>query len=126
VYFGYSLRRPIGGEADPAELQRSAMVRAAVNRGEAPSDPSLAEETVALARMRQDPPGLRHAWLFFAGIDGVLLAMAWGRARAGSLGDAAVIGVLPSILMPLMVWMRHRYTQRARRAAAAAVRQMTA
>ncbi len=76
MYIGHTLRRPIGGEADPAELQRSAMIRAAVNRGEAPSDPSLAEETIALARMRQDPPGLRNAWLFFAGTDAVLFAMA--------------------------------------------------
>ncbi len=126
VLLARSHRVPAGEGADPAELQRSAVVRRAVQRGEAPSDPTLAEETIQLAQLRIDPPGIWTAWLVFCGIDAVLLVAAVARVRAGSLGEGVALGVPSLILMPGMAWMRHRYFQRARRAEAAALRQLNA
>ncbi len=124
VYRGYSRRPNPAVEADSAELQRSAVVRRAVHRGEAPADPALAEEAIVLAQLLQDPPGKWVAWLLLCGLDGLFLAGAVALARSGSPVEAAVAGMVALIFLPWCAWLRYRTVKRGRQAKAAAVRQL--
>ena len=102
--------------------EQRAEIAHAIRNGDAPRDPALAQPTIEWARRLQQHD-LRWLYLMFGAVAVLSLGLAASDALEGSLTIGAVLLAVFWLLLPPFVWWQDRcWTDRGRRAEAAAYR----